>query len=83
MSAAEMTEGVRLDGISPHDVQSALWHERGLVKTWLMRQTLHLVPAADFPFHALARHLTDIDWAELFHAKLRASKFTSKKNRKS
>jgi iron-sulfur cluster repair protein YtfE (RIC family) len=44
-----------------------------------MRQALQLVPAADFPFHASARRLADIDWAELFHAKLRVSKFTNKK----
>jgi hypothetical protein len=66
MSAAELAIGARVDGLSPQDVQSALWQERSLVKAWLMRQTLHLVPAADFPLYIAARRITDINWPKLF-----------------
>ena len=67
MSAAEMSIGARMDGISPQDVQSALWQEHTLVKTWVMRQTLHLIPATDFPIYIAARRLTDINWPALFN----------------
>jgi hypothetical protein len=43
MSAAELALGARVDGLSPQDVQSALWHHRTLVKTWAMRGTLDLI----------------------------------------
>ena len=66
MSAAEMALGARVDGLSPQDVQSALWRERTLVKTWLMRQTLYLVSTSDFPTYIAARQLTDINWPSIF-----------------
>jgi len=66
MSAAELAIAARVDGLSPQDVQSALWQERSLVKTWMMRQTLHLVPAADFPLFIAARRITDINWPKIF-----------------
>ena len=66
MSAAELAIGARVDGLSPQDVQSALWKERTLVKTWLMRQTLYLVPAADFPMYITARRQTDVNWPAVF-----------------
>jgi hypothetical protein len=50
MSAAEMQIAVRVD-CSASDVRNALWRDRTLVKTWLMRGTLHLVPAADLPLY--------------------------------
>ncbi len=43
MSAAEMQVAVRVD-CSVEDVRKALWKEKSLVKTWLMRGTLHLTP---------------------------------------
>ena len=55
MSAAEMALGARGDGLAPRDVQSALWRERTLVKTWLMRGTLHLGPAVELPLYVAAR----------------------------
>lgn len=55
MSAAEWSLGVRVDGLTPEDVQAALWEQRTLVKTWAMRATLHLLPAADLPLFAAAR----------------------------
>src|SRR5690242_15361336 len=36
------------------DVRNALWKDRTLVKTWLMRGTLHLVPASDLPVFTAA-----------------------------
>ncbi len=66
MSAAEMAIGARVDGLSPQDVQAALWRDRSLVKTWVMRQTLHLVSSVDFPTYIAARRLTDINWPSIF-----------------
>jgi Winged helix DNA-binding domain len=51
MSAAELQLGVRVD-CRVEDVRAALWKDKKLVKTWLMRGTLHLVPAADLPIYA-------------------------------
>src|SRR6266545_1682338 len=55
MSAAELELGMRVDGISPRDVQSALWEQRTLVKSWAIRATLHLIAARDLPLYAAAR----------------------------
>ncbi len=66
MSAAEMAIAARVDGLSPQDVQSALWQQRTLLKTWLMRLTTHLVPAEDFPIYIAARRATEINWPALF-----------------
>jgi hypothetical protein len=49
MSSAELTLAARVEGLEPGDVGRALWEERSLVKTWAMRGTLHLLPAAEFP----------------------------------
>lgn len=53
MSAAELQVAVRVD-CKVDDVRKALWKDRKLVKTWLMRATLHLVPAGDLPSYAAA-----------------------------
>ncbi len=45
----------RLDGFSIGDLESAL-RRRTVVKSTLMRGTLHLVTAADYPFFAAACH---------------------------
>jgi hypothetical protein len=49
MSSAEQTLWARVDDLEPHAVQKELWEERSLVKTWAMRGTLHLLPAAELP----------------------------------
>ena len=49
MSSAELTLAARVEGLGPDDVGRALWEERSLVKTWAMRGTLHLLPAAELP----------------------------------
>jgi Winged helix DNA-binding domain len=49
MSSAELTLWARVEDLAPDAVRRALWEERSLVKTWAMRGTLHLLPAAEFP----------------------------------
>jgi len=53
MSAAELQAVVRVN-CKASDVRNALWKDKTLVKTWLMRATLHLVPAADLPIYTAA-----------------------------
>jgi hypothetical protein len=64
MSAAELALGARADGLTPQDVQSALWQDRTLVKTWAMRGTLHLLAAEDLPLHAAARTIDPRGWID-------------------
>jgi winged helix DNA-binding protein len=49
MSSAELTLWARVEDLELGAVQKALWEERSLVKTWAMRGTLHLLPAAELP----------------------------------
>ena len=53
MSAAELQIATRVD-CKVTDVRKALWTDRTLVKTWLMRGTLHLIPADDLPLYTAA-----------------------------
>lgn len=63
MSAAEISLGVRVDGITRADVARALWVDRTLVKTWSVRGTLHLLPSTDLPlFMAACRPRADSWW---------------------
>ena len=55
MSSAEQTPWARVEGLAPEAVGRALWEERTLVKTWAMRGTLHLLPAAELPLWVAAR----------------------------
>jgi hypothetical protein len=55
MSAAELALWARVDGLAPQDVQAALWQERSLVKTWMMRAALHLFAADELPLYVAAR----------------------------
>jgi Winged helix DNA-binding domain len=48
-SAARMSLAARMRNLQPGQVERALWQDRTLVKTALMRQTVHLVPSADYP----------------------------------
>ncbi|MEU8245706.1 winged helix DNA-binding domain-containing protein [Nonomuraea sp. NPDC048916] len=49
MSAAELSVGSRLDGVTRSGVRHALWDERSLVKTHGPRGTVHLLAARDLP----------------------------------
>ena len=48
MSAAYLQLWTRNHAITRTQIESALWKSRTLVKTSLMRQTLHLIPADEF-----------------------------------
>ena len=54
MSSAELAAAVRVDGLSPGAVATALWSDRSLVKTWAMRGTLHALATEDYPLYAAA-----------------------------
>ncbi len=47
MASAELEWWARLEDPEPGGVAAALWDDRSLVKTWAMRGTLHLLPAAE------------------------------------
>jgi hypothetical protein len=48
-ASAELSLGLRVDGVSRVDVRTALWQERTLVKTYALRGTLHLLPTRELP----------------------------------
>jgi hypothetical protein len=54
MSSADLSLWTRVRGHRPDHLPNALWEGRTLVKTWLMRGTLHLVPADDLPVYCAA-----------------------------
>ncbi len=54
MSAAEIALWARNHELARPAIHSALWESRTLVKTALMRGTLHLVAARDFPLYIAA-----------------------------
>lgn len=54
MSSAELACWTRTASVSRDAVHSALWKDRTLVRTSCMRQTLHLLPAADFSIYIIA-----------------------------
>jgi hypothetical protein len=55
MSAAQLQLWARNHAITPEMVNDALWKTRTLVKTSLMRQTLHLVPSDEFSLYIAAQ----------------------------
>ena len=54
MSAAYLQLWTRNHSITRAEIESALWTTRTLVKTSLMRQTLHLIPADELPLYIAA-----------------------------
>jgi hypothetical protein len=60
MSAAQLQLWARNHTITPSSVNDALLKSRSLVKTSLMRQTLHLVPADEFPLYIAAQKKTRV-----------------------
>lgn len=54
MAAAEMALWARMRELAREEIPAALWEKRTLVKTSLMRQTLHLIPAQDFSLYIAA-----------------------------
>lgn len=62
MPAAELSIGVRVDGMTREDVQTALWQKRLLVKTIGLRGTVHLFPANELPlWMAALRKRAELD----------------------
>ncbi|MFF3936379.1 winged helix DNA-binding domain-containing protein [Streptomyces phaeofaciens] len=53
-SAAELSVGVRTEGVTRADVRAALWEDRSLVRTHGPRGTVHLLPAAELPLWSAA-----------------------------
>jgi winged helix DNA-binding protein len=49
LSAAELSIGLRIAGITRTDIQEALWTEHSLVKTFGPRGTVHLLSTQDLP----------------------------------
>ena len=54
-SAAELALCTRVEGLTPADVQSALWQDHTLLRTWAMRGTLHVLLASELPLYVAAR----------------------------
>src|SRR6266446_3355436 len=54
MSAAYLQLWARNPSICRTEIDSALWESRALVKTSLMRQTLHLIPSDEFSIYIAA-----------------------------
>jgi hypothetical protein len=46
-ASAELSLGLRVEGITRQDVSAALWQQRSLVKTYGLRGTLHLFPSRE------------------------------------
>lgn len=53
-SAAELQCAARIDGLAVGAVDRALWKSKTLVKTWMMRGTLHYLDPRDLPVWASA-----------------------------
>jgi hypothetical protein len=51
MPATEMQFWARRHDLTRTEIDSALWKRRSLIKTSCMRQTLHVIPAADFSIY--------------------------------
>ena len=60
MSAAYLQLWTRNHAITRAEVETALWKTRTLVKTSLMRQTLHFIPADEFPLYIAALKLSRV-----------------------
>src|SRR5438067_5060473 len=48
MASAELSLGLRVEGVTRPDVAAELWERRRLVKTYGLRGTVHLFPADEF-----------------------------------
>lgn len=55
LPAAELALWARSAALAPGALEQALWAHRSLVKTWVMRGTLHVLAADDLPLFAAAR----------------------------
>ncbi|WP_240197473.1 winged helix DNA-binding domain-containing protein [Nonomuraea lactucae] len=53
-SSAQLAVAVRAARPVPGEIDTALWTDRTLAKTWVMRGTLHLVPSDELPAYCSA-----------------------------
>lgn len=70
-SSADLILWARVSRHAVGDLGRALWDERTLARTWLMRGTLHVVPADDLPLYVGAldnRGRYDAAWLRAFDA---------------
>ncbi|NIW79964.1 MAG: hypothetical protein GWN16_11115 [Calditrichae bacterium] len=79
MSAAEMALWARTPDLRQSDIHAALWENHTLIKTSCMRQTLHLIPAADyFVFiNALKRSRFEALWRIMAKFRITPSEYDS------
>jgi len=61
-SSADLQLWTRIKGVGPNDVRAALWDERTLVRTWLLRGTLHILPSDDLALFVSALREHDRWW---------------------
>lgn len=61
-SSAELQAWARVEGVTTADVRDALWEHRTLVRTWVMRGTLHLLASEDLPLYVAALRTHDRWW---------------------
>lgn len=54
MASAELSAGLRVDGLTRADLAAALWERRSLVKMYGIRGTVHIFPADEFALWAAA-----------------------------
>jgi len=54
MSAAYLQIWARNHSVTRGEIQAALWKRRTLVKTFLMRQTIHIIPSEEFSLYIAA-----------------------------
>jgi hypothetical protein len=54
LSAAELSIGIRVPGVTQREVRAELWQRRGLVKTYGPRGTIHLFPSDELPLWSAA-----------------------------
>jgi hypothetical protein len=62
LTAAEIGLGIRVDRVTQAEIRAALWETRTLVKTWSLRNTLHLVPADEVTMWTAARRAIGDPW---------------------
>jgi hypothetical protein len=64
LTAAELSMGIRTDGLTRDAVRAELWERRTLVKSATLRGTLHLHPADELPLWTAATAIGRRDWYE-------------------
>jgi uncharacterized protein YcaQ len=74
MSAAYLQLWTRNHSITRTQVEDALWKSRTLVKTSLMRQTLHIIPSDEFPIYIAAQRSSRVSQALRVMARFRITR---------